>query len=123
MRAETLEATKPALTPVVLCRRRGRGVDEDQACHPVGMAPRVDPGDETAEAVADEHDRLAAGCVLDHGVELAILVVAAATGSIAAWVWTILFATSMALAAHAAVVFAPSPSSAAPPENRRTQWE
>jgi hypothetical protein len=55
--------------------------------------------------------------------EVAILVIAAATRSIAAWVWTALFATCLALAAHAAVVFVPSPPEITPPENRRTPWK
>ena len=55
--------------------------------------------------------------------EVAIPVVAAATGSIAAWVWAILVFTCLALAAHASVVFAPTPPAVTPRENRRTPWE
>jgi hypothetical protein len=55
--------------------------------------------------------------------EIAMLVVAAATGSIAAWVGTVLFATCLALAAHAAVTFGPSPPTVTPPQNRRPPWE
>jgi hypothetical protein len=55
--------------------------------------------------------------------EVAILVVAAATRSVAAWAWTALFAICLTLAAHTAVVFVPSPPEVTPPENRRTPWE
>jgi hypothetical protein len=55
--------------------------------------------------------------------EMAVLVVAIATGAIAGWVWTALFVSCLALASHAAVVFLPSPPSATVSLNRERPFE